>query len=158
MSLLHIWWRWNFLTLNLFQWIYEPKRQVDIDVILKIFCLKFFHTNNGSNGQMDLCDIRGELLKKCWKCTKNTIWQNQINLDWREAKKLKIMKVFTHILLDTELESSILDYIDAVVIVSWPEQTFAFLQLNKHHVATKLQEQGFLKMTQDPTASCRTKI
>ena len=63
----------------------------------------------------------------------------------------------TYVLLDTELESSILHHEDAVVIVSRPEQTFAFLQLDKHHVATQLQEQGLLKMSQDPTASCRKK-
>lgn len=62
----------------------------------------------------------------------------------------------THVLLDAELEPSILDHVDAVVIVSWPEQTFTLLQLDAHHVATQLKEQGLLKMTQDPTTSCRT--
>lgn len=64
----------------------------------------------------------------------------------------------TYVLLDAELESSILDHVDAVVIVSWPEQTFTLLQLDKHHVATQLKEQGLLKMTQDPTTGCRTNI
>ena len=44
----------------------------------------------------------------------------------------------TYILLDAELKSSVLDHVDAIVIVSWPEQTFPLLQLDKHHVATQL--------------------
>ena len=44
----------------------------------------------------------------------------------------------TYILLDTELELSILDHVDAIVIISWPEQAFTFLQLNQHHVAAQL--------------------
>lgn len=64
----------------------------------------------------------------------------------------------TYVLLDAELEPSILDHIDAVIIISWPEQTFTLLQLDAHHVATQLKEQGLLKMTQDPATSCRTHI
>lgn len=64
----------------------------------------------------------------------------------------------TYVLLDAELEPSILDHIDAVIIVSWPEQTFTLLQLDAHHVATQLQEQGLLKVTQDPATRCRRHI
>lgn len=51
---------------------------------------------------------------------------------------------------------SILDHVDAVVIISWSEETFSLLQLDEHHVATQLKEQGFLEMTQDPGAGSRT--
>lgn len=56
----------------------------------------------------------------------------------------------TYVLLNAEFQTSILDHVDAIVIVSWPEQTFTLLQLYEHHVATKLQEEGLLKMTQNP--------
>lgn len=61
----------------------------------------------------------------------------------------------TYVLLDAELEPSILDHIDAVIIISWPEQTFTLLQLDAHHVATQLQEQGLLEVTQDPATRRR---
>lgn len=60
-------------------------------------------------------------------------------------------QLFTYTLLDAELQSAVLDHVDAVVIVSWSEETFALLQLNKHHVTTQLQEQGLVKVSQDPT-------
>lgn len=59
----------------------------------------------------------------------------------------------TYVFLDAKLKPSILDHEDAVVIVSWPEQTFTLLELDKHHVSTQLQEQGLLKMTQHPTTT-----
>lgn len=49
-----------------------------------------------------------------------------------------VSTLYTYILMYAELQSSILDHIDAVIVVSWPEQTFALLQLNKDHVATQL--------------------
>lgn len=44
----------------------------------------------------------------------------------------------TYILLDTELELSILDHVDAIIVISWPEQPLTLLQLNQHHVAAQL--------------------
>lgn len=59
---------------------------------------------------------------------------------------------FTYILLDAELQTSILDHVDAVIFIPRPEQAFALLQLDEDHVTTKLQKEGLLKMTQDPAA------
>lgn len=56
--------------------------------------------------------------------------------------------VCPYVFMDTQLQSPILDHINAVIIVSWLEQSLPLLQLNKHHVSTQLQEQRFLKVTQ----------
>lgn len=59
---------------------------------------------------------------------------------------------FTYVLLDAELQTSILDHVDAVVFVPRPEQAFALLQLDEDHVTAKLQEEGLLEVAQDPAA------
>lgn len=56
----------------------------------------------------------------------------------------------SYVLLDAELQTPVLDHVDAVVFVPRPEQTFALLQLDEDHVATELQEQRLLKVTQHP--------
>lgn len=66
-----------------------------------------------------------------------------------------LFMISTYLLVDAELESSILDHKNAIVIVSWLEKTFTLLQFDKHHVATQLEEQGLLKVTQDSKTSCR---
>ena len=60
--------------------------------------------------------------------------------------------LFTYTLLDAEVQTPVLDHVDAVILVPRPEQAFALLQLDEHHVATQLQEQGLLEVTQDPAA------
>lgn len=72
-------------------------------------------------------------------------------LDSYEWQEQLLIQNYTYILLDAELQTSILDHIDAVVFISRPEKIFALLQLDEHHVATQLQEEGLLEMTQDPT-------
>ena len=55
--------------------------------------------------------------------------------------------VFSHIFVNAQLQSSILDHINAVIIISWSKKPLALLQFNEHHVSTKLQEQRLLKVT-----------
>lgn len=59
----------------------------------------------------------------------------------------------TYTLLDAELQTSILDHVDAVIFVPRPEQAFALLQLDEDHVTAQLQKEGLLEMTQDPAAN-----
>lgn len=53
-------------------------------------------------------------------------------------------------LMNAKLKPSILNHINAVIIIPWLEQPLSLLQLHKHHVPTKLQKQGLLKMTKHP--------
>lgn len=61
-----------------------------------------------------------------------------------------LSEINAHIFVNAQLQSSILHHINAVIIISRPKQPLAFLQLNEHHVSTKLQEQWLLKVTQHP--------
>lgn len=62
---------------------------------------------------------------------------------------------FTYILLDAELQTPVLDHVDAVIFIPRPEQALALLQLDEDHVAAKLQEEGLLEVAQDPAAKLR---
>lgn len=53
-------------------------------------------------------------------------------------------------LMNAKLKPSILNHINAVIIIPWLEQPLSLLQLHKHHVPTQLQKQGLLKMTKHP--------
>lgn len=59
----------------------------------------------------------------------------------------------TYVLLDAEFKPTILDHIDAVIVISWLKENLALLKLNQHHVAAQFQKQRFLEMTQNPTWS-----
>lgn len=58
----------------------------------------------------------------------------------------------SHVFMNAQLQSAVLDHVNAVIVVSWLEQSLALLQLDEHHVSTELQKQGFLKVTQHPGA------
>ena len=57
---------------------------------------------------------------------------------------------WTHAFTDAELQAAILHHVDAVVGVTGTEQALPLVQLHKHHVSTKLQEQRLLKVSQHP--------
>lgn len=80
--------------------------------------------------------------------------QNDYCLVQTELKSIceMVPGVVPHVFMDTQLQSPALDHINAVIIVSWLEQSLALLQLDKHHVSTELQKQRFLKVTQHPGA------
>lgn len=61
----------------------------------------------------------------------------------------------THNLINTQVQSAVLYYEYAVVCVSGPEKSLSLLQLYEHHVTAQLQEQGLLKVTQNPEHSNR---
>ena len=56
----------------------------------------------------------------------------------------------SYVLVDAEFQTSILDNVDAVVVVARPEQPLPLLQLHKDHVTTQLQEQRLFKVAQHP--------
>lgn len=52
--------------------------------------------------------------------------------------------------MDAQLQASVLNHVDAVVGVAWPEESLPLVQLDQHHVTTQLQENGLLKVAEDP--------
>lgn len=59
----------------------------------------------------------------------------------------------TYDLINTEVQSATLHHKDAIVCVSRPEKSLSLLQLHEHHVTAQFQEQGLLKVTQNPEDS-----
>lgn len=58
--------------------------------------------------------------------------------------------LWSYTLVDAQLQPSVLNHVNAVVRVAWPEERLPLVHLDEQHVTTKLQEEGLLKVTQDP--------
>lgn len=43
-----------------------------------------------------------------------------------------------------------MNHVNTVVRVAWPEEPLSLVHLGEHHVTTKLQEEGLLKVAEDP--------
>lgn len=43
-----------------------------------------------------------------------------------------------------------MNHVNTVVGVAWPEEPLSLVHLGEHHVTTKLQEEGLLKVAEDP--------
>ncbi|KAG7281476.1 hypothetical protein CRUP_012419 [Coryphaenoides rupestris] len=68
------------------------------------------------------------------------------NTDWKAAAgSLRMVEAAA-----AQLQASILHHVDAVVQVPRAEQRLPLLQRDDHHVATQLQKEGLLKVTQHP--------
>lgn len=68
------------------------------------------------------------------------------------SQDVQSSEFLTYTLLDADFQLSILHHVDAVVGLPGTEDVLALVQLHKEHVFAQLQEQGLLKVPQDPAA------